>query len=223
MNKLFLIPAKKNSQGIKNKNLLKINGKNLVQRTLKECFSSKITKQIYVSSDSEDILNIAKKFDAIPIRRPKKFCTNGASINSVISHFISVLPDSLIKLNPWIFFLQPTSPLRKKKHLIEVCKLLKNSKSVISVYETKNNLFKGLYKKGKYLFPLVKEKFSSANRQRLKKTFYPNGAIYVFKLKDFLKNKKIPIFKSVPYIMNYKDSLDIDTMADVKILKELER
>ena len=169
MNKLFLIPAKKNSQGIKNKNLLKINGKNLVQRTLKECFSSKITKQIYVSSDSEDILNIAKKFDAIPIRRPKKFCTNGASINSVISHFISVLSDSLIKLNPWIFFLQPTSPLRKKKHLIEVCKLLKNSKSVISVYETKNNLFKGLYKKGKYLFPLVKEKFSSANRQRLKK------------------------------------------------------
>ena len=223
MNKLFLIPAKKNSQGIKNKNLLKINGKNLVQRTLKECFSSKITKQIYVSSDSEDILNIAKKFDAIPIRRPKKFCTNGASINSVISHFISVLSDSLIKLNPWIFFLQPTSPLRKKKHLIEVCKLLKNSKSVISVYETKNNLFKGLYKKGKYLFPLVKEKFSSANRQRLKKTFYPNGAIYVFKLKDFLKNKKIPIFKSVPYIMNYKDSLDIDTMSDVKILKELER
>jgi len=223
MNKLILIPAKKNSQGIKNKNLLKINGKSLVERTLKECFSSKITKLIYVSSDNEDILNLAKKFKAIPIKRPKKFCTNNASINSVVSHFISVLQDSLIKLNPWIFFLQPTSPLRKKKHLIEVCKLLKNNKSVISVYETKNNLFKGLYKRGKYLFPLVKEKFSSANRQKLKKTFYPNGAIYVFKLKDFLKNKKIPIFKSAPYIMNYKDSLDIDTIADVKILKELER
>lgn len=223
MNKLFLIPAKKNSKGIKNKNLIKINGKSLVERTLKECSSSKITKLIYVSSDSKNILNLAKKYYAIPIKRPKNLCSHNSSINSVVLHFISVLPDSLIKLNPWIFFLQPTSPLRKKKHLIEVCKLLKNSKSVISVYETKNNLFKGLYKKGKYLFPLVKEKFSSANRQKLKKTFYPNGAIYVFKLKDFLKNKKIPIFKSVPYIMNYKDSLDIDTMADVKILKELEK
>ena len=89
MKKLFLIPAKKNSQGIKSKNLLKINGKSLVERTLKECFSSKITKLIYVSSDSEDILNLSKKYNAIPIKRPKKFCTNKASINSVILHFIS--------------------------------------------------------------------------------------------------------------------------------------
>jgi CMP-N-acetylneuraminic acid synthetase len=223
MKKLFLIPAKKNSQGIKSKNLLKINGKSLVERTLKECFSSKITKLIYVSSDSEDILNLSKKYNAIPIKRPKKFCTNKASINSVILHFISVLPVSLIKLNPWIFFLQPTSPLRKKKHLIEVSRLLKKNKSVISVYETENNLFKGLYKKGRYLFPLVKEKFLSANRQELKKTFYPNGAISVFKVKEFLKKKKVPITRSIPYIMNRVDSLDIDNLSDLEILKKLEK
>ena len=76
---------------------------------------------------------------------------------------------------------------------------------------------------GKYLFPLVKENFLTENRQKLKKTFYPNGAIYIFRLKDFLKNKKIPTTNIIPYIMNYKDSLDIDTMSDVKILKELER
>jgi CMP-N-acetylneuraminic acid synthetase len=223
MNKLFLIPAKKNSRGIKNKNLIKINGKSLVERTLMESFSSKLTDLIYVSSDSEDILDIAKKYNAIPIKRPKNFCSNNASANSVILHFISVLPDNLIKTNPWIFYLQPTSPLRKKKHLIEACKLLKKNKTIISVYETEFNLFKGLYKKGKYLFPLVKENLLTENRQKLKRTFYPNGAIYIFRVKDFLKKKKIPIFNSVPYIMNYKDSLDIDSTSDLKILKELEK
>jgi CMP-N,N'-diacetyllegionaminic acid synthase len=223
MNKLFLIPAKKNSRGIKNKNLIKINGKSLVERTLKESFSSKIANLIYVSSDSADILNIAKKYHAIPIKRPKKFCSNNASANSVILHFISVLPDNLIKTNPWIFYLQPTSPLRKKKHLIEACKLLKKNKTIVSVYETEFNLFKGLYKKGKYLFPLVKENLLTENRQKLKRTFYPNGAIYIFRVKDFLKKKKIPIFNSLPYIMNYKDSLDIDSTSDLKILKELEK
>jgi CMP-N-acetylneuraminic acid synthetase len=223
MNKLFLIPAKKNSRGIKNKNLIKINGKSLVERTLKESFSSKLTDLIYVSSDSQEILNIAKKYSAIPIKRPKKFCSNGASANSVILHFISILPDNLIKANPWIFYLQPTSPLRKKKHLIEACKLLKKNKTVISVYETESNLFKGLYKRGKYLFPLVNEIFLTENRQKLKKTFYPNGAIYIFKLKDFLKKKKVPISRSTPYIMSHADSLDIDSISDLRVLKELEK
>ena len=223
MTKLFLIPAKKNSRGIKNKNLIKINGKSLVERTLKESFSSKLTDLIYVSSDSEDILDIATEYNAIPIKRPKKFCSNNSNANSVILHFISVLPDNLIRANPWIFYLQPTSPLRKKKHLIEVCKLLKKNKSIISVYETEFNLFKGLYKKDKYLFPLVKENLLTENRQNLKKTFYPNGGMYIFRIKDFLKKKKIPIFNSLPYIMNYKDSLDIDSISDLKILKELEK
>jgi CMP-N-acetylneuraminic acid synthetase len=47
--------------------------------------------------------------------------------------------------------------------------------------------------------------------------------MYIFRIKDFLKKKKIPIFNSLPYIMNYKDSLDIDGISDLKILKELEK
>jgi CMP-N-acetylneuraminic acid synthetase len=61
------------------------------------------------------------------------------------------------------------------------------------------------------------------NRQKLKKTFYPNGAIYIFKLKDFLKKKKVPISRSTPYIMRRADSLDIDNISDLQILKELEK
>ena len=58
----------------------------------------------------------------------------------------------------------------------------------------------------------------------LPKTFYPNGAIYIFKLKDFIRRKRqIPISGSIPYIMSIKDSLDIDNIFDLKILKKIER
>jgi hypothetical protein len=224
MEKLILIPAKKNSKGIKNKNLIKINGKSLVERVLIESFSSKLTNLIYVSSDSKNILNIAEKYGAISIKRPNKFCTDKSIANSVVGHFISVLPKKIVKKNPWIIYLQPTSPLRKSKHLIEACKLLIKKKPVVSVYRTQINLFKGLFEKKNLIYPLVNDNFLTENRQNLPKTFYPNGAIYIFKLKDFIRRKRqIPISGSIPYIMSIKDSLDIDNIFDLKILKKIER
>lgn len=224
MEKLILIPAKKNSKGIKNKNLIKINGKSLVERVLIESFSSKLTNLIYVSSDSKNILNIGEKYGAISIKRPNKFCTDKSIANSVVSHFISVLPKKIVKKNPWIIYLQPTSPLRKSKHLIEACKLLIKKKPVVSVYRTQVNLFKGLFEKKNLIYPLVNDNFLTENRQNLPKTFYPNGAIYIFKLKDFIRRKRqIPISGSMPYIMSIRDSLDIDNIFDLKILKKIER
>lgn len=69
---------------------------------------------------------------------------------------------------------------KKKKHLIEACKLLKKNKAIISVYETETNLFKGLYKRGKYLFPLVKESFLTENRQKLKKNILSQWSYLYF-------------------------------------------
>jgi CMP-N,N'-diacetyllegionaminic acid synthase len=114
--------------------------------------------------------------------------------------------------------------LRKSKHLIEACKLLIKKKPVVSVYRTQVNLFKGLFEKKNLIYPLVNDNFLTENRQNLPKTFYPNGAIYIFKLKDFIRRKRqIPISGSIPYIMSIKDSLDIDNIFDLKTLKKIER
>ena len=60
-NTICIIPARKNSKRIKNKNLLKIKGKTLIEISINLAKRSGIFKDIILSSDSEKILSIGKK------------------------------------------------------------------------------------------------------------------------------------------------------------------
>ena len=73
-NFLAVIPARKGSTELKNKNFLKFNQKPLIYWTIKEALKSKYIDDIIVSSDSGKILNYCKKFKKITASfRPKKY------------------------------------------------------------------------------------------------------------------------------------------------------
>ena len=69
---ICIICVRKNSKGIKNKNLLKINNQSLIEISFKQAKNSKIFNKIILSSDSEQMIKIANKlgFDLV-IKRPK--------------------------------------------------------------------------------------------------------------------------------------------------------
>ena len=69
---LALIPARKGSKSIINKNLLKIKNKTLVEIAIKSAKKSKFLSNIIVSSDDVRILNLAKK-NKIETIKKKKF------------------------------------------------------------------------------------------------------------------------------------------------------
>ena len=58
---LVIIPARKNSKGILNKNLIDINGKPLIDFTFKFISDNGLTQNTIISTDSTDILNYAKE------------------------------------------------------------------------------------------------------------------------------------------------------------------
>ena len=66
----------------------------------------------------------------------------------------------------------------------------------------------------------MNEKNLSANRQSFPDLYLPNGAIYIFKVKSFLKNNDFPISSAVPYIMDAKSSIDIDQYKDLKVARK---
>jgi CMP-N,N'-diacetyllegionaminic acid synthase len=86
---IALIPARKGSKSIKNKNLYKINGVPLISFTIIAAKKTKLINDIYVSSDSEEILNFSKKQKVLPLKRPKKYSMDNSSANEVVKHFIS--------------------------------------------------------------------------------------------------------------------------------------
>jgi len=220
---IALIPAKKNSQDLKNKNLKKLNNLSLFELAILGAKKSKFINKIYLSSDSDKILNKGKKYQIELIRRKKSLSTNSASANSVIFDFIkNYLKND--QENFIIVYLQPTSPFRNTNHIDGAINyfIKKKFRLLLSVTENKN-FFKSLYKKNNTLFPYFNDKLVTKNRQNLKKIYCPNGAIYIFYSDDFMKNKKLGFVKSGYFIMNKIDSIDIDDKEDYLLANYLSK
>ena len=88
---ISLIPAKKNSSRLKDKNIIKIKNKFLFEYTLEASLSSKNIYETYVSSDNSKILNISSKKEQNHLIDQKKFSKKNSTANEVILNFISFI------------------------------------------------------------------------------------------------------------------------------------
>lgn len=81
---VVLITAKGQNSTLKNKNLIKISGKTSFLHSVDAAKNSNIIDEIFVSSDSEEILDIATKNDCIPLCRPVELCQADSNHGDVI-------------------------------------------------------------------------------------------------------------------------------------------
>ena len=112
INFLGLIPARKGSKRLKQKNLKRLNNKKLIQYTFESSMKSKRIEKILLTSNDPAVIKLAKKFklDFI-IKRPEKFSRDQSSMEDVVNHTIKHLESLAIKVKN-IILLQPTTPLR---------------------------------------------------------------------------------------------------------------
>lgn len=215
-----LIPAKKLSQGLKNKNLRKINGKSLAEIAIMNATKSKYLDKVYVSTNSKKIFNISKNYKVNLIKRPESLCNNFVGSEEVISHFIKKLKKFEKKLDTTIVYLQPTSPLRNHKDIDRAIKIFLNSKeeSLVSVAKLNNKFLKMVELRDNTLFG-VNNELLTKNRQELKNFYYLDGFMFIFTIRKFLKSKNF-LDKSAPFFTSEKKSIDIDDFASFKIAKK---
>jgi CMP-N-acetylneuraminic acid synthetase len=175
---------------------------------------------VVLSSDDSDILDIGESLGAVSLRRPTEYATDTASANDVVRHFIDELGDGAD--DPYIVYLQPTSPLRSARHIDEALAEMEKQgiHMLISVVEVVKSPYKMFFLDGDgFLKSLFDERLSNARRQDLPTTYMPNGAIYVFRQSDFEDRGGFPSNGSIPYVMSDKDSVDIDSEEDVKFVE----
>ena len=72
-----LMMGRAGSRGLKNKNILKINGKKLCEYPLIAATKSRYIKSIYVTTDCPKIKKISQKYKATIIERPKNCVIRG--------------------------------------------------------------------------------------------------------------------------------------------------
>ena len=70
---IAIIPARGGSKRLKNKNVYPLKGKPLISYTIEACKKSSYIDEIYVSSDSVEILKIAIECGVKGVERDKKF------------------------------------------------------------------------------------------------------------------------------------------------------
>ena len=218
-----IIPAKKFSKRLKNKNLKKINKKTLIEITIDSAFKSKFIDNVIVTTDSKKISDISLKLQCEVLKRPPRLCTEKALANNVIYHAIKQIIYKHKILDFIVILLHVTSPLRTYKEINHSFKLMKlNSKTgLLSVNKINSNILKSILIKNNTIIPINKEKYLTSNDQFLPHLFKPNGSIYIFNSKDFLKNKSIPFKKMFPYIMKEEKNIDINTLSDLKRARKI--
>ena len=216
-----IIPARKGSKRLKNKNLLKINSKPMIYWSIKAALNSKYIDKVILSTESPEIAKIGKQFGAdVPFLRPKKFATDTSSTEDVMIFTLN----KLNKINKYeiLILLQPTSPMRTSRSIDKSIEMLESKTEVFSVIGMVENNFHiswcKLINNNGFIEDLVNPKLNKI----LKKNYKINGAIYTTYVNKFLKFKKFIIKnKSLPLIMDKKESIDIDYIEDFEYAKYL--
>lgn len=220
---LAVIPARKNSKRVPNKNMQLISRKPLIYYTISEALKSKKITHTILTTDSKKIFNYGEKFKklSIPFLRPSKLAGDKIESLPVVKHaLISMEKLNKIKYD-FILLLQPTCPMRKSLDIDKAINLIisKKADSVISVSDVGPNhpfRMKKILKNGKLsnIFPSLKNE-NMKPIQKLKKFFIRNGAIYISKRSVIYRDKSLVGKKVYPYLMPSETSVNIDTLDDL--------
>lgn len=218
---LAIIPARSGSKGLKDKNIKMMNGKPLIAYTIEAAKKSKIFEDIIISTDSEKYAKIAKKYGgSVPYLRDEKLANDNAKSSDVIFDILNRIE----KKYDLFILLQPTSPLRTEKNIIEAYKMYleKKANSVVSVCEMEHSpLWANSLNEERRMDSFLKGIDVNGNRQELEIYYRINGALYIANVEYFKKYQDFYYKDSYAYIMEKENSIDIDDELDFKIAEYL--
>ena len=112
---ITLIPARANSKRLPGKNVMEFCGLPLVAHSIKYAQSSDVVSQVVVSTDDQQVKDIAINLGAMVIDRPRELGTDHTPTIAVLQHALEILGDEVQN----IILLQPTNPLRPLKLMDE--------------------------------------------------------------------------------------------------------
>ena len=218
---LAVIPARGGSKRLPNKNILDLAEKPLIAWTIEAGLNSKYIDTVVVSSDSDDILDISKKFGTDIIKRPDELASDTATSFDAIKHTIK----NTIETFDYVILLQPTSPLRNNSHIDEAFELLikTNAAAIISVVEMDHSpLWSNTLPKDMSMVNFLKNEVLYKRSQDLVKYYRLNGAIYICKSEKLLDEKSFFLKENIyAYKMDRESSIDIDNGFDFSIAEFL--
>jgi len=220
-NKTFLaiIPARGGSKGLPRKNIKELNGKPLIEWSIKTGLKSKYLDEVVVSTDDQEIADIAQQHGAkIPFLRPVYLANDTATSFDAIKHTIDFYKNTLNKEFDYIVLLEPTSPLRTIDDIDKAIEQLLESdaSSIVGICKTEDQNPAFLVNKNAqgFIQGYENKDMKVLRRQDIQDVYFFEGTIYISATKTLLNTKTFYHKNTIGYEVPKYKSLEIDDMDD---------
>lgn len=229
MNILAIIPARCGSKGLKNKNVLDLAGKPLIQYTIESSFQNDTINKVVVSTEDSEIARISKKAGAQVIIRPNEYSEDESPIYHALRHALRYLEKNESYYPDIVVWLQANVPLREKNLIDNVVdKLISNYNtidSVVTVYEV--DQYPEAMKKIQDGIVIWREKPQKVmyTRQEFEKNYLLDGSVMAIKTKKLMEegfedtDAHFYMGKMMPYVHAFPYTLEVHSKSDLLLLE----
>ena len=210
---IALVPVRKGSERVVNKNVRDFAGSSLLDIKIRQLLRLNLFDKIIVTTDCHDMIDIANKHGVIGHMRDKKYCLSSTAMTEVYSY----LGETFEKAKD-IAYINVTNPLLKDESISECVRVYKTKnkdiKSVNTVHEVKEFLWHENQ-------PVNYSPENQPRSQDLPNYYALNFACNIISAHDMLDMGMIVgnPFKSV--LIDKIQSLDIDDIYDFEIAETL--
>jgi N-acylneuraminate cytidylyltransferase len=217
---LALIPARGGSKGLPRKNILVAGGLPLIGWTIKAARESHVIERLILSSDDDEIIDLAHRFDCeVPFRRPTELASDASSTMDVIEHALDHFPS-----HEYLVLLQPTSPLRTGEDIDAAFALMleRDAPSCVSVSQAEESPYL-MYRvrNDESIESMLPPLSGSTRRQDLPPVYLLNGSIYIARTDWLRRTRSFLSETTVAYRMPVERSIDIDTADDFERFRRM--
>lgn len=215
MSSVAIITARGGSKRIPKKNIKEFCGKPIIAYSIEAALKSEIFDEVMVSTDSDEIAEIASYFGAsVPFRRSKETANDYADTIDVL---VEVLKNynQMGKFYNYFCCIYPTAPFITAEKLRNSFALLQNEDvyNVIPMVRFSFPPQRGMVRDGKYIKPAYPE-YIDERSQDLEEIFHDCGQFYWCKTEAFMKDPDILSNHTVPFLVSELEVQDIDNQTD---------
>jgi len=188
---LAIIPARGRSKGLPGKHLKRLAGKPVIQYTIEAARNSKCFDKVVVSSDSDEILSVAKSLGSDVLKRPSELATDQSKIDDALKHVVEEY-DRLNTPPSVVVWLQANVPIRKVEHIQLIINelLSSNADSVIAISPVRFPVEKAMKIDGEWLSPFFDNVATGINRQQYRSSYITNGSVYAIRREALMREKQ---------------------------------
>jgi CMP-N,N'-diacetyllegionaminic acid synthase len=219
---IALIPARSGSRRVPNKNIRKLGGKPLIAYTIEAALQSRLVDRVVVSTDSERIAEIARRYGAeIPFLRPSLIASANSTEFEFHKHALDHFTDIEGRDPELIVNLYPTSPFRQARTIDEAIRAIKNNKlahSLRSMRLCAEHPYKmWTFATGRLVRPFVDKKgrTQTLSYHLLPKVYIQNASIYIVRPSTLRRFRNTVGTRVLGFLMSEEESIDINSPLDL--------